>query len=141
MLLGNIADDTEVFRPVATFDSQPHYIVTTPDNQDVLEGLNMALEKIADSKPNFAEECYQANFPDSGTASIYINDEERAYIEQKKTVSIAVVENWHPLFCICLLYTSRCVYETGGQPDQQGYGYRTGHDDREEPGFHDGWDH
>ncbi|MCQ4740753.1 transporter substrate-binding domain-containing protein [Blautia hominis] len=100
MLLGNIADDTEVFRPVATFDSQPHYIVTTPDNQDVLEGLNMALEKIADSNPNFAEECYQANFPDSGTASIYINDEERAYIEQKKTVSIAVVENWHPLFCI-----------------------------------------
>ncbi len=52
----------EVFRPVATFNSQPHYIVTTPDNQDVLEGLNMALEKIADCNPNLAEKYYRQTF-------------------------------------------------------------------------------
>lgn len=74
MILGNSAEDTETFRPVATFDAQPHYIVTAPGNQEILDGLNMALEKILDSNPNFAEERYQANFTDSGRASIYLND-------------------------------------------------------------------
>ena len=99
MILGNSAEDTEIFRPVATFDSQPHYIVTVPGNQEILDELNMALENILDSNPNFAEERYQANFTDSGKASIYLNDGERAYIKQKKTVSVAVVKDWHPLFC------------------------------------------
>lgn len=48
--------------------------MTAPGNQEILDGLNMALEKILDSNPNFAEERYQANFTDSGRASIYLND-------------------------------------------------------------------
>ena len=99
MLLGNSADDTGKFRVVAKFDSQPHYIVTTGDNQEVLDGLNMAMEKIMDSNPNFAEERYEANFPDSGIASIYLNQSEREYISQKKTVKVAVQKRWHPLYC------------------------------------------
>lgn len=100
MLLGNRSDGDETFRPVAVFDSQPHYIVTTPDRTDILEGLNMALEKIADSNPNFARERYDANFTDSGIASIFLNDEEKAYISQKQTVSVAVVAQWHPFYCL-----------------------------------------
>lgn len=99
MVLGNSVDDTGRFRLVAEFDSQPHYIVTTLDNQEVLDGLNMAMGKISDADPNFSEECYQANFPDSGIASIYLNEEERKYITKKKTISVVVVKNWHPLFC------------------------------------------
>ncbi|MCD7994782.1 MAG: ATP-binding protein [Clostridia bacterium] len=100
MLLGNNADAVGAFRVVAEFDSQPYYIVTAPGNQEVLNGMNMAMGKIADSNPNFAEERYNANFPDSGIESIYLNDEERAYIREKQTVSVVVVKEWHPLFCL-----------------------------------------
>lgn len=99
MVLGNSVDDSGRFRSVAEFDAQPHYIVTNLGNQEVLDGLNMALGKITDADPNFAEECYLANFPDSGTASIYLNEEERNYIAVKQSVSVAVVKGWHPLFC------------------------------------------
>ena len=98
MLLGNNADVKGNLRVVAEFDSQPYYIVTTPDNQEVLDGMNMALGKIVDSNPNFAEERYNANFPDSGIESICLNDEEQAYIREKQKVSVAVVKEWHPLF-------------------------------------------
>ena len=98
MLLGNNADAAGNFRVVAEFDSQPYYIVTTPDNQEVLDGMNMALSKIVDSNPNFAEERYNANFPDSGIESIYLNEEEQTYIREKQRVSVAVVKEWHPLF-------------------------------------------
>lgn len=100
MLLGNSGGDANVFRVVAEFDSQPHYIVTTPDRQDVLEGLNMAMEKIVDSNPHFAQERYDANVQDSSTASIALNQEEKDYIAEKKTVSVAVLKNWHPLYCM-----------------------------------------
>lgn len=100
MLLGNVNDIDKGFRVAAQFDSQPHYIVTTLGNREVLDGLNMALAKIVDSNPNFAEECYNANFPDSIIKSIFLNKEEKEYIEQKRTVSVAVVNDWHPLFCM-----------------------------------------
>ncbi len=100
MLLGNNTEDSGLFRVVAKFDSQPHYIVTTGHNQEVLDGLNMAMAKIMDSNPNFAEERYEANFPDSGMASIHLNESEKAYISKKKLVKVAVIKKWHPLYCI-----------------------------------------
>lgn len=93
MLLGNSGGDANVFRVVAEFDSQPHYIVTTPDRQDILAGLNMAMEKIVDSNPHFAQERYDANIQDSSTSSIALNQEEKDYIAEKKTVSVAVLKN------------------------------------------------
>lgn len=100
MMLGNSADNSEKYRVAAEFNSQPHYIVTTVGNQEILDGMNMAMEKIIDSNPNFSEECYEANFKDNGIASIYLNSGERDYIAKKKTVSVAVVRSWHPLFCL-----------------------------------------
>lgn len=100
LLLGNALEATEEFRVVAEFASQAHYIVTTPGNQEVLDGLNMAMEKIVDSNPNFAEERNAANFPDSRVNSIFLNEDEKAYIEKKQNVSVVVVRNWHPLFCL-----------------------------------------
>lgn len=99
MMLENNGQSSNEFQVAAEFDSQPHYIVTTPGNQEVLDGLNMALEKITDSNPNFAEERYEANFQNNGFGGIYLNHEERNYIKSKKTVSVAVVKNSHPLFC------------------------------------------
>lgn len=100
MLLGNHADDTRRFRTVAEFNSQPIYIVAKPGDQEVLDGLNMAMEKIVDSCPDFAEERYNANFSDSIMSGIYLNKREKEYIKEKKTVSVAVVDQWHPLFCL-----------------------------------------
>ena len=33
---------------------RPYYIVTTKGNDEILDGLNMALEKIMESEPDFA---------------------------------------------------------------------------------------
>lgn len=99
LLLGNAVDAKEAFRIVATFDSQPYFIVTTPGNQDILDGLNMALEKISDYNPYFGEERYNANFPEQ-SISIQLTQEEVNFVEQKKTFTVAVPEQWHPLFCL-----------------------------------------
>lgn len=99
LLLGNNTESSNRFHVVAQFDSQPHYIVTQPGNQQVLDGLNMAMAKITDANPNFAEETYAANFPNSDVASIFFNEEDRAYIEEKQRVTVAVVRHWHPLYC------------------------------------------
>lgn len=100
LVLGNNVDDTSKFRVVASYDSQPYYIVTNVGNQEVLDGLNMALEKILDADPSFAADCYNANFTDQDLTNILLNDEEIAYIRQKKVVTVAVPRRWHPLFCM-----------------------------------------
>ena len=98
LLLGNFTEQGENFRVVASYSSQPYYIVTTPGNKKVLDGLNMALECITDSNPNFGTERYAANFTDLA-ADILLDEEEIKYVQEKGTVTVAVPENWHPLFC------------------------------------------
>lgn len=99
LLLGNAKDDDGRFRPVDYFDAQPHYIVTTPDRPDILEKLNWALGKIMESNPNYAAERYQANFSSNGAPSVTLNEEERLYVQNKKTVTVAVLRDCHPFYC------------------------------------------
>lgn len=100
LLLGNSTDTRGDFVVAATFDSQPHYIVTTPGNQEVLDGLNMALARIYEADPLFAEKRYAANFTAAETGSIRLSEEEKAYVAEKETVSVAVPYNWHPMICL-----------------------------------------
>lgn len=99
LLLGNSADLDSRYRIVTSLDAQPHYIVTSPEKPEILEGLNMALERIVESNPNFADECYAANFPDVITPKLFLNNDELAYIERKKNIVVAVPEGYHPLTC------------------------------------------
>ncbi|WP_343208835.1 ATP-binding protein [Anaerolentibacter hominis] len=100
LLLGNMSDRDGPFQAVFSFDSQPYYIVTNVGNQEILDGLNMAMEKILDSNPNFASERYTANFTDELIIDIYLNEEELSYIQHKKTVSVAVPKTYHPFSCL-----------------------------------------
>lgn len=100
VLLGNTAEISSTLRVVATFESQPYYLVTNVGNQEVLDGLNMALEKIMESNPNFGTERYAANFPDRLTAEIQLNEDELDYIRQSAPIRVAVTDHWHPLFCL-----------------------------------------
>lgn len=97
LLLGNMSEG-DTFRVVASYDAQPYYLVTSPENQEILDGLNMALERIVDANPNFAAERYAANFPDS-LVDIQLNDRDLAYIKEKQTLTVAVPKSWHPLYC------------------------------------------
>lgn len=99
LLLGNSADTNGEFYVAASFDSQPHYIVTQPDDKETLEALNMALEKIYDADPNFTRKVYEENFPNTVNLNTYLNSEELAYIEKKQTVKVAIPYDWHPLYC------------------------------------------
>lgn len=97
LLLNNVSSAHDSARVVVTYDSQPYYIVTNPGNREVLDGLNMALERMLDANPNFAAERHAANFP-ARLVNIQLSERDLAYIRQKKTVRIAVPENWHPLY-------------------------------------------
>lgn len=99
LLLGNEVEDTKVFRAVAYFDAQPHYIVTQPNNQEVLDGLNWAMKQIVESNPNFADECYENNFPGAGTPNVVLNLDEMAYVKEKKEITVAIPEDYHPFYC------------------------------------------
>ena len=100
LLLGNSQDAGNRFYIAASFDSQPHYIVTTPGNQEILNGLNMALEKIYEADPNFSIKLYEENFPTTGNKYIKLNDKEEAYVKKQKSVTVAVPKDWHPMFCL-----------------------------------------
>lgn len=100
LLLGNGFENPPQFRIVSVFDSQPYYIVANPQDQKTLGELNMALGKILESSPDFGEEKYKENFPDTGIADITLSREEREYIANRGAVTVAVQEHYHPLFCL-----------------------------------------
>ncbi|MDO4548195.1 MAG: ATP-binding protein [Clostridia bacterium] len=100
LLLGNAADDTGEYRCVAYFNAQPHYIVTVPGNRTILDQMNKALTYILESNPDFAEECYEKNFPDAGSRGLVLNDDEREYVKSKKVVTVALPELFHPFYCV-----------------------------------------
>ena len=100
LLLGNGSENNPKLRTVMTFNSQPHYIVTGVKKQKILESLNMALGKIYEANPDFAEQCYEKNFPDDSQPEVVLSREERDYVAEKKTVKVAVQKNFHPLYCL-----------------------------------------
>lgn len=97
LLLNNISYEKDSVRVVVAYDSQPYYIVTNPGNQEVLDGLNMALERILDANPNFAAEHYAANFP-ARFVDIQLSDRDLAYIRNKETITVAIPEKQLPLY-------------------------------------------
>ena len=99
LLLGNSVEHKQGIRAVVSYDSQPYYIVTNVGNQEVLDGLNMAMAKIADSNPDFASERYAANFLNASSVDIRLTKEEKDYIRQKGSVTVAMPYNFHPLTC------------------------------------------
>lgn len=98
LLLNNVAHISDSVRVVVAYDSQPYYIVTNPGNKEVLDGLKMALERILDANPNFAAERYAVNFPDR-LVNIQLSDRDLEYVNERKTITVAVPENWYPLYC------------------------------------------
>ncbi len=100
LLLGNDLEMYSGFRAVASFDAQPYYIVTAPGNDEVLQGLDMALGNILESDPEFANESYARHFPNMTKASLLLTKEERAYVAGKRTLQVATLKNWHPFYCV-----------------------------------------
>ncbi len=98
LILSNASVSNSLLYAVASFQSQPHYIVTQPGNQEVLDGLNMALRNIVDSNPSFDEERYAANFP-SSAPDVYLSKAEQQYIRQKQIVTVVIPQSYHPFYC------------------------------------------
>lgn len=98
-LLGNASEAGKEFKAVASFNSQPHYIVAQKNNPQVLRQLNDALEKIYESNPNFSQDVYDANFDNIISANIRLTQGEKDFIAQSSAIKIAVPDSIHPLFC------------------------------------------
>ncbi len=99
LLLGNSAQTAEGIYIAAAFESQAQYIVTVPGNQELLDQLNTALEDIYESDPRFAEKLYAKYFSDAEKGSVALTERDREYISEKKTVTVAVPADWHPMVC------------------------------------------
>ena len=100
LLLSYGMDMPENIYVAASFDSQPHYIVTTLGNNRVLNEINSSLKKIYASDPNFAEKAYERNFEDNITGYASLDEEEMDYVAKTGTVTVAVPAKWHPMFCL-----------------------------------------
>lgn len=98
--LGNITDDTGEFRAVAYIDAQPHYIVTRPGDEALLDQLNWALSKIMSANPDFSSERYDEYFGDSSVRKLLLNEEEKEYIKVKGKVIVAIPSYYHPFYCV-----------------------------------------
>ena len=98
LLLGNNAEESNEFKVFTTFAAQPYYIVTTKGNDEILDGLNMALEKIMESEPDFALLHTNSYFTSMDPLAPQLNPEELEYIRQKQSVKIAVAKGSYP-FC------------------------------------------
>lgn len=99
LILGNATESEHNFRLATTFTGQPYYIVAHVDAPEMVDSINMALEYILDSNPQFHDNHYTANFP-TWVSSILLTQKELNYIQEKQSVSVAVVKNMHPFFCI-----------------------------------------
>lgn len=100
LLLGNSVSSEDQFYIAATFDSQPHYIVTMPNNTEILDSLNIALSKIYEADPNFAKKLYEANFPAAANLNPQLSASEKEYVNRRGAVTVAVPRDWHPMICL-----------------------------------------
>ena len=98
LLLGNATESNPLLHVVASFQSQPYYIVAQPGNQEVLDGLNTAMRNIVESNPRFDEERFAANFPNSAP-DVYLSKAEQQYIRQKQFITVAIPKSYHPFYC------------------------------------------
>ncbi len=46
------------------------------------------------------KKAYEANFPSMASSHAVLNAKELAYISEKKTITVAIPSDWHPLFCL-----------------------------------------
>ena len=51
-----------------------------------------------DANPNFAAERYAANFP-ARLVNVQFSDRDLEYVKKRKTITVAVPENWYPFYC------------------------------------------
>lgn len=100
MLLGNEFESNDNFRITADFAAQPYYIVTHPGDDELLSGLNMGLEKALESDPSFPEDCYLNNYQSQSMTKISLTREDLSYAARKQSVTVAVVRNGHPFYCV-----------------------------------------
>lgn len=100
MLMGNDSDKEDDFRVVTSFSAQPYYLVTQVYEQDILDELNAALEAIMDADPEYAENEYEENFPDVKNADIQLTEKEESYLKEKGEITVAMVSDWHPFYCV-----------------------------------------
>ena len=100
LLLGSDIDADSTYRPVAEFESQPYYLVTNTDSQEILDGLNMAMTQILDANPDFPRERYAANLAFTPNPTILFNADELAYIKEHSRIQVAAVSGWHPFYCV-----------------------------------------
>lgn len=114
LLLGNDMEADGRFRIVAEFQAQPYYFATTKGNREVIDGLNMAMDDIIDSMPDFIETNYRNHLTKAQKIKISYTQEEQEFIRRSGDIRVAVTRKLHPLNC---LYNDAYHNDNGIVPD------------------------
>lgn len=84
-------------RAVEGFESQPYYIVTTPDKQDILQELNMALGKLYEANPEFFTTSRDKYFSFQENPAPALTEAEKEFIAGCGTVRVGVLREFSPV--------------------------------------------
>lgn len=98
LLYGNDVYMKEGYNVAAKIEADPYYIVTSSKRPDLCEQLSEAMSAIYSANPNFAADLYNKYFPSQYINSIVFTEEESQFIQNSKPISVAVLEDRHPLY-------------------------------------------
>ncbi len=96
ILTSNFTRGDEV-RCIADIAFVDFYIVTTPENKDILATLNQAMAQIKSFDPYFEKDLKNKYTPQDGAGTPVFTREEQAFIKENPTLRVAYNSDWTPI--------------------------------------------
>ncbi|HUM83097.1 MAG TPA: transporter substrate-binding domain-containing protein [Lachnospiraceae bacterium] len=84
-------------RTVARIGVHSYYFATAKGNNDLLQELNVAMNKLKTENPYFEEELYQKYHSRTGDELTVISESEKEYINSGQDVKVVYNPKWYPL--------------------------------------------
>ncbi|MDO5562294.1 MAG: transporter substrate-binding domain-containing protein [Synergistaceae bacterium] len=84
-------------RTIAEFAPSPYYVIVRKGDKALLDEVNKVLETINMDNPLFSRVLYHKYYGADNGGYFYLTDEEKAYVEKKKTINVAMITNKFPI--------------------------------------------
>ena len=86
----------EGYKIISRFGSSGFYAVTNPDNAQLMEAMNDAMEQIYSVKPNYREELTEKYYRENNGNEVVFTRKEAEYIAEGKKLTVAFIPNRKP---------------------------------------------
>lgn len=96
IITGDLLIDNEK-KVIAKFGETPYYFATTKGNTEIVLGLNKAISKIKEKKPDYDQALYSKYFKTFSSKVISLTEEEKEYIDNIGVLKGIYVDNVIPV--------------------------------------------